>query len=442
MKCQKCGNEITSSDKYCNNCGAKVKKPAVYYCPGCKKEFDERLNFCNVCGEKLKIKPETISCPRCGKTIPKNSAYCSFCYKELNSDIPVSSNKNGTDKPIYKTMRFRVTAICLSILVFFFTMMIIVGSCSTKSTSKTTEKYTKPTETVTTEQPTTTGNYTEAEKDTDFTLEDMTFTIPKNWKYEYHKENDWVELKGPNGGNVQISVENEDLEDSVADLHQFIDDIKNSDITVYDTEETDREVGGENSTFILYTVKLGSIITYNYVYVVQYDDNTYTLHNSYYGEEAIDDNSVFIGDIVNSVKFKSSGKKSPTKKPTEPPTEKPTDITEPMTLLFSDSELSVYYSDTEVSKYFDDRSDVHLFVENNMNKSITIQADTVVLDGISYNSVICSDPISANSRGMIEITVRDCNVKSPKTVGADLRYFNSDFSGDVIKLNIVSQSVK
>lgn len=297
MKYQKCGNEIASSDKYCNNCGAKVKKPAVYYCPGCKKEFDERLNFCNVCGEKLKIKPETISCPHCGKTIPKNSAYCSFCYKELNTD------KNGNDKPIYKYPKFWIPLI---LLILFIIFVIVVGCNAHKSMNESVKNIDthKSTEAVTTEQPTTTGNYSEAEKDTDFTLEDMTFTIPKNWKYEYQKEYDWVELKGPNGGNVQISVENEDLQDSIYDVYKMIDDFRSADINVINSDETESNVGGEKAAMIIYLVQIGSNDMINTVYVVQKDDYTYTLQSSYYGEEAIDDNSVFIGDIVNSVKFK------------------------------------------------------------------------------------------------------------------------------------------
>lgn len=131
-----------------------------------------------------------------------------------------------------------------------------------------------------------------------------------------------------------------------------------------------------------------------------------------------------------------------TEKPTEPPTEKPTDITEPMTLLYDDSEISVYYSDVESSRYYDDRVELHLFVENKMDKQIEVQADTVILDGISYNKIVCSDPISANSRGMVEVTVDDCNNTSPSTVGADLRYFNIESLRDTVRLNIVSQSVK
>lgn len=129
-----------------------------------------------------------------------------------------------------------------------------------------------------------------------------------------------------------------------------------------------------------------------------------------------------------------------TEEPTEPPTEKPTSVTDTMTKLYEDSEIAVYYKSIE--KSYGRYTDVNLMFENKMNKSIKIQADTVILDGITYNNVICSDPISANSKGMIEISVKDCDNTSPSTFGADLKYFDKDTYDNVIHLNIVSHSLK
>lgn len=130
-----------------------------------------------------------------------------------------------------------------------------------------------------------------------------------------------------------------------------------------------------------------------------------------------------------------------TEKPTEPPTEKPTDITEPMTLLYEDSEISVYFSDIEPS-YYDNEVDVHLFIDNKMNKQIKISADVVILDGISYNNVVCGDLISANTRGIVDISVDKCSNISPSTFGADLKYYPTNNFEDRVYLNIISKSVK
>ena len=74
-----------------------------------------------------------------------------------------------------------------------------------------------------------------------------------------------------------------------------------------------------------------------------------------------------------------------------------------------------------------------------MDKSITVQADTVILDGRSYNKLVCSAPISAHSEGMIEVSVKDCKNFNPSTVGADLIYFDTDTYDNDVKMNLVSK---
>lgn len=150
--------------------------------------------------------------------------------------------------------------------------------------------------------------------------------------------------------------------------------------------------------------------------------------------------------IMNSITTNSSGyedeTEASTKKPTEPPTEKPTEFEDTLTELYSDSDIAVYYSDTEKYPYSDDEANVHFYIKNKMDKKIEVQADTIILDGRSYNKVVCSDPISAHSEGMIEVTVEDCKNFNPSTVGADLRYFDSDNFGSTVKMNLISKKVK
>lgn len=132
----------------------------------------------------------------------------------------------------------------------------------------------------------------------------------------------------------------------------------------------------------------------------------------------------------------------PTEKITEPPTEKPTSITDGKTKLFEDNELAVYYSDVEDYAYSDNKVLVHLLIENKTNQSLKFYADTVVLDGISYNQVLCADPIAANSKGIIEINTENCNNTNPRSIGADLHYRNSNEYSNSITLNIVSHDIK
>lgn len=136
----------------------------------------------------------------------------------------------------------------------------------------------------------------------------------------------------------------------------------------------------------------------------------------------------------------------PTEKETEPPAEEetkaPTEFIDTLTELYSDNDITVYFSDVKKYSYSEDIAEVHFYVQNKTDESITFQANTVILDGRSYNKIICSDPVSANSAGMIELSVEDCENYDPSTVGADLIYFDSITYDNTVKLSIASQSVK
>ena len=131
-----------------------------------------------------------------------------------------------------------------------------------------------------------------------------------------------------------------------------------------------------------------------------------------------------------------------TEKPTEKETEAPTEFIYSLTELYSDNAVAVYFSDVEKYRYSEDRAEVHFYVQNKTDESITFQANTVILDGRSYNKIICSDPVSANSAGMIELSVEDCENYNPSTVGVDLIYFDSATYENTVKLSVASQSVK
>lgn len=115
-----------------------------------------------------------------------------------------------------------------------------------------------------------------------------------------------------------------------------------------------------------------------------------------------------------------------TEKPTEPPTEEPTEFTDTLTELYSNDDVNVYYSRTKSDRYSLDEVEVYFYVENKTDMQLKFQADAVTLDGICYNDVIMSDPISAGTIGEIKMNVDDCSNSNPSSVGADLRYFNSE----------------
>lgn len=130
----------------------------------------------------------------------------------------------------------------------------------------------------------------------------------------------------------------------------------------------------------------------------------------------------------------------PTEKPTEAPTEPPTDPpTDPPTknetsniVLYNNNMFKISYHHVEEGWH---SGIVELFftVENKTDTTYEFQADTAVINGVSYNNLVMSDPVSAHSTGLISLNVYDVDENLLLTdiynIGADLRYFvnSSDY---------------
>lgn len=366
-------------------------------------------------------------CPHCGKETPENQKYCQNCGKPLT-----------TEKSSNKKFILIVCFLAFLLIIIISAILYISLKDSVRYIDKSINSTTKPTE-----------------KNIDYkseNLKEMTYCYNSEWKIENYNSGDVYNHN--NGSKFVIEYNTFDRRATYDDVKEDVDGIEElnaDDELILIETESNIDFNFDNiETYYFsgnYTDDSENDWYYDYYAFIQ-DDTIFTMIFNgiiYNYKDEFDESKDY---ILKHISFSEPMTEEPTteepttEKPTEPPTEKPTDITEPMTLLYDDSEISVYYSDVESSRYYDDRVELHLFVENKMDKQIEVQADTVILDGISYNKIVCSDPISANSRGMVEVTVDDCNNTSPSTVGADLRYFNIESLRDTVRLNIVSQSIK
>jgi hypothetical protein len=70
---------------------------------------------------------------------------------------------------------------------------------------------------------------------------------------------------------------------------------------------------------------------------------------------------------------------------------------------------------------------VKYLVENNTDKSITIQADSVAVNGFSANDIMMSDDISPQSKGYANAITSDlADAGTPETVSGSLNVIDSD----------------
>lgn len=108
------------------------------------------------------------------------------------------------------------------------------------------------------------------------------------------------------------------------------------------------------------------------------------------------------------------------------------------TLVYSDSNVNIYFYD--ITEDYGD-TEVNFKVKNKTSKKLEFQADTVTLDGVSYNDISMSDPVAPKSTGIISITSDSIECKQPKTVGGEFKYFDG-FVGKTIDKNVSFVNVK
>ncbi len=429
MKCQKCGSEVPAGSKFCNECGAKIEQVALF------KDIEPESK-------------EPYKCKKCGKIIPSNSVFCPECHTyQKNNFKPTSdgdTEKSPDKKPIYLQSKFYLAILISALLCFTVVAFILQGN------------QPKSQETETTVEPTTEDSYyidneeevkNTSSKMASYTLSYIDYEAPENWTFEqdemhnYHYNSSWdLFFVGYTDAGVSEDAFDDDLIDALIESDKDTYELyrqKSKEIIKIDDHKT------LHTTFT-YVRDDENMFCSSYGLIIKDQLYLISFRNEGLKQSAIFD--AYEEKIIDSMTTNSSGyedeTEAPTKKPTEPPTEKPTEFEDTLTELYSDSDIAVYYSDTEKYPYSDDEANVHFYIKNKMDKKIEVQADTVILDGRSYNKVICSDPISAHSEGMIEVTVEDCKNFNPSTVGADLRYFDSDTLGSTVRMNLISKKVK
>lgn len=109
------------------------------------------------------------------------------------------------------------------------------------------------------------------------------------------------------------------------------------------------------------------------------------------------------------------------------------------TLVYSNGRYDIYYHDI-TDKY--DRTDVIFKVKNKTNIKLEFHADTVTLDGISYNDLIMAEPVAPKSIGYISVSSDSAKYKKPTTVGGELRCYDNNYKGNCENISFVNVKVK
>ena len=94
--------------------------------------------------------------------------------------------------------------------------------------------------------------------------------------------------------------------------------------------------------------------------------------------------------------------------------------------LYEDSNVKISFVRIEKAKYDAGEAELYLDVDNKTGSQITVQCDAINLNGYTFNKLVMSDDVSANSIGTVNLTIENfdsslVNLNSVETVGGQFR---------------------
>ena len=97
-----------------------------------------------------------------------------------------------------------------------------------------------------------------------------------------------------------------------------------------------------------------------------------------------------------------------------------------LNLLYSDTTCDIYYKSIRESSYSSDEVEMYFYVKNKTSKTILMQADAIALNGFGFSDLIMSDPVLADTIGIINLTIDEfdfslVNINSITNLGGQFR---------------------
>lgn len=312
MKCKNCGYELRETDKFCNECGAKVEKEQVSE----TIEADCSVNSTNTVENnddsnknENPLQVIQIKCSHCGQDTPQNQKYCKNCGAELNSNTP----------PIYKNPKIWIIFAIVFILAIFFIVLAI--SPSTDNHKSFTYK--------------------------NYTLGNMSYKAPDTWEYsDYDDGNYHYDSK-----NNLLTVYATDFDEEINEENSesFISGLVYADgmSEVTEISKDFTYICSKKALHYIYTCEISNKDMYMNVYAFSKDGYLYGFSFGSYGHKQSDEFNATETDIIDSIRFDGVSKyitptsaEPTTEEPTteEPTTEKPT---EPPVNSYSEGQYKV-----------------------------------------------------------------------------------------------------
>lgn len=315
MKCQKCGSEVPTGSKFCNECGAKIEQVALF-------KDDESKNT------------EPCKCESCGNIIPNNSVFCPICHTyQKNKFSPTGEAEKTTEKkPIYRTPHFYIAL--LIALILTATAVTAISQCSNQPDIQ---------EPVTTSTNQTSNDTSETDLFEWYDITPFSIDIPKEWTHKAH--DGYHYFYDPDGNRLYISSSQSNISPSQFTsgyVDSFLDGFANSFDDFEEISRTTTHIDDFLAYRVIANLELSGDKYYGTMYVWVTKNYLCCMLFTTEGDEQSEEFDFYEDIIVNSIiTYSSKDVRSPkkdstkkatepetektTKKPTEPPTEKPVD---------------------------------------------------------------------------------------------------------------------
>ncbi len=119
------------------------------------------------------------------------------------------------------------------------------------------------------------------------------------------------------------------------------------------------------------------------------------------------------------------------------------DTTDEITKIYSDKKFTIYFEGLKPESIYSSNTDVVFLVENHTKEQITFYADTIVINGFSYNDIIMADEVAQKSKGRIRGTIEEeLDLDNVRTISANLTYSKSNDLGNGGTIKIKEKTIK
>ena len=347
------------------------------YCLKCGAELKDEAKFCDECGAKQET--QVIENAEPNELVEENKNGVIEITELPEAEKSTLSNKAKRKHKL--AIIICIIAVLVVIAGVITTICIVNNNRNSNEEMQSSQKY---------EKNSSDTNTSEYKLDSEYTLDDITFSINKDWSFNESDDNHYWYAED----NSFLYAKKNPIESSVTDADFYLDQLAKGIVSSADEVLKTEKIKIDGTDAIKVDCVTNNVQATLCMFIL--NNNTYCL-----GGTTDNDTIMFnyFDEVINSIKINET---TTTKK----------DNTN--TVVYKDKTVKITYKGTDEDDIFG--TELNFTIENLSKKNITVQARDVSINGIMV------DPIFS------------CNVSARKIANDDMSFSNLEDDGiDKIK---------